>query len=121
MQSRKKVHNDREICEIDRNALSLGSTGSTQSHCMHIFDDIDSRLSKASSTFGYLGKSVWDCPGPTFEAKLKVYRAMIITPVIYASETWRVHARDAKKLNQLHLKGPHKLTNGKAKYLTLRY
>ncbi|RUS88201.1 hypothetical protein EGW08_004033 [Elysia chlorotica] len=53
---------------------------------------------KASAAFGRLRSSVWDCEGVSLTSKIKVYRAVVLSTLLYASETWTVYQRHAKKL-----------------------
>ena len=41
--------------------------------------------------------------------KLSVYKAIVLTTLLYASETWTVYQRHAKKLNRFHLNCLHNL------------
>ena len=77
--------------------------GSTLSRCVHIDDEINARIAKASSAFGRLRPTVWDRKGVHLTTKLKVYRAIVLTTLLYASETWTIYQRHAKKLNRFHL------------------
>ena len=53
--------------------------------------------------FGRLRKSVWDRQGLNIQTKLKVYQAMVLTALLYASETWTVYSRHEKVLNRFHI------------------
>ena len=83
--------------------------GSTLSRCVHIDDEINARIAKASSTFGRLRSTVWERKGVSLSTKLSVYRAIVLTTLLYASETWTVYQRHAKKLNRFHLNCLRKL------------
>ena len=76
--------------------------GSTLSQSVNIDDEVDARISKASSTFGRLYSNVWHRSGISLQTKLKVYRAVVLPVLLYASETWTVYRRHAKKLNHFH-------------------
>ena len=76
--------------------------GSTLSRSVVIDDEINTRIAKASAAFGRLSKNVWDRRGITTETKLKVYKAVVLTTLLYGCETWTVYARHAKKLNHFH-------------------
>jgi len=85
--------------------------GSTLSNVVHIDDEINNRLAKASSAFGRLRSNVWDRRGIRLETKLQVYRAVVITTLLYACETWTIYARHAKKLNHFHMTCLRKIMN----------
>ena len=48
--------------------------GSTLSRVVHIDDEVNSRIAKASAAFGQLRGSIWDRSGIRLDTKLKVYR-----------------------------------------------
>ena len=83
--------------------------GSTLSRNVVIDDEVTARLAKASAAFGRLHKNVWDRRGITLETKLKVYRAIILTTLLYGCETWTVYQRHARKLNYFHSRCLRKL------------
>ncbi|XP_052257776.1 uncharacterized protein LOC127862587 [Dreissena polymorpha] len=76
--------------------------GSTLSRNVHIEDEVNSRKAKVSSAFGRLNKTVWNRRGIKSVTKLNVYRAVVLTALLYASETWTVYQRHTKKLNHFH-------------------
>ena len=83
--------------------------GSTLSRCVHIDNEVDSRIAKASSAFGRLRSTVWERRGISLSTKLSVYRAIVLTTLLYSCETWTVYQRHAKKLNRFHLNCLRKL------------
>jgi len=76
--------------------------GSTLSRQVVIDDEIDARIAKASSAFGRLRKNVWERKGITQKTKIKVYRAVVLSSLLYACESWTVYQRHARKLNHFH-------------------
>ena len=76
--------------------------GSTLSRTVTMDDEQNTRLAKASAAFGRLDKSVWCRRGITADTKIKVYRAAVLTTLLYGCETWTVYQRHAKKLNHFH-------------------
>ena len=83
--------------------------GSTLSSNVVIDKEVESRIAKASAAFGRLRNSVWERKGLTLKTKIKVYQAMVLTALLYASETWTVYARHEKILNRFHLNCLRKL------------
>ena len=65
--------------------------GSTLSHTVVIDDKVNTRLAKASAAFGRLHKNVWDRRGITTETKIKVYKAVVLTTLLYGCESWTVY------------------------------
>ena len=62
--------------------------------------DIDNRLSKASSSFGHLSKRVWQNHALHIPTKIQVYRAVVLTSLLYGSETWVLHRRQIRLLER---------------------
>ncbi|XP_012946883.1 uncharacterized protein LOC106014210 [Aplysia californica] len=77
--------------------------GSRLSRAVHIDAEINTRVAKASASFGRLRKNVWERRGLSLSTKLKVYRAVVLSILFYTSETWTVYNRHAKQLNRFHL------------------
>ena len=76
--------------------------GSTLSREVNINVEVNSRIAKASAAFGRLRKNVWERRGLSTTTKLKVYRAVVVTTLLHACETWTVYSRHAKQLNHFH-------------------
>ena len=83
--------------------------GRTLSRTATIDTEINNRISKASVAFGRLREKVWDRRGIRLETKLKVYRAVVLTTLLYGAETWTVYRRQEKILNHFHLRCLHSL------------
>ncbi|XP_047497804.1 uncharacterized protein LOC125044886 [Penaeus chinensis] len=62
--------------------------GSTLSRAVNIGAEVINRIAKASSAFGRLRENVWERTGLSLTTKLKVYRAVVLTTLLYACETW---------------------------------
>ena len=78
--------------------------GSTLSRTTTIDAEISNRISKAGSAFGRLKENVWERRGISLETKLKVFRAVVLTTLLYGSETWTAYRRHEKQLNHFHLR-----------------
>ena len=72
---------------------------------------MNARLAKASIAFGRLQKNVWNRRGITQSTKIKVYRAIVLTTLLYGCEAWTVYARHARKLNHFHTTRLRRLLN----------
>ena len=72
-------------------------------------DEVTARIAKASVAFGRLRANVWERNGIKLDAKLKVYKAVVLPTLLYACETWTVYQRHAKRLNHFHLSCLRKL------------
>ena len=82
--------------------------GSTFSRVVHIDDEVNDRIAKASAAFGQLRGtcSVWDRSGIRFDTKLKVYKAVVLPTLLYACETWTVLPTAHQKTEPLPYKLP---------------
>ena len=72
--------------------------GSTLSRVMHIDDEVNARIAKAGAAFGRLRGNVWDRSGIRLDTKLKVYRAVVPSTLLYACETWTVYQRQTTSI-----------------------
>ena len=72
---------------------------------------MNSRLAKASAAFGRLRPTVWERSGISLATKLKVYKAVVITTLLYACETWTVYRRHARKLQHFHTTSLRRILN----------
>jgi len=78
--------------------------GSCLSSSGSLDKEISCRLAKASSSFGRLWTRVWRERGITRKTKVAVYRAVVLTSLLYGCETWTCYRRHIKKLDQFHLR-----------------
>ncbi|VDM06293.1 unnamed protein product [Schistocephalus solidus] len=46
---------------------------------------------------------MWNRHGIHLNTKLKMYKAVVLTTLLYGVETWNVYSNQARKLNQFHL------------------
>ena len=76
--------------------------GSTLSRVLHIDDEVNARIAKASAAFGQLRWSIWDQSGIRLDTKLEVYRSVVLPTLLYACETWTVYRWHVKRLNHFH-------------------
>ena len=73
--------------------------GSTFSRAVQIDDEVTARIAKASVAFGRL----WERNGSKLDTKLKDYKVVVLSTLLYACETWTVYQRHGKRLNHFHL------------------
>ena len=66
-------------------------------------DKVKTRLAKASAAFDRLNRNMWNWRGISEATKIKVYRAVILTTILYGWETWTTYQRHIKKLNHFHV------------------
>jgi len=80
---------------IDNTALPFAETFcylGSRIHCTGSLDDeITARLAKATAAFACLTKRLWDDHGIREDTKVQVYRAVVLTTLLYGSETWTLY------------------------------
>ena len=64
--------------------------------------EVNTRIAKAIAAFSRLHAEVWNRRGISLHTKLKVYRAVVLTTLLYVCETCTVYQRHARKLNYFH-------------------
>ena len=70
------------------------------------------RMSKASMSFGRLRERLWNNLNVSIRVKRKIYRAFILSTLLYGTETWTVYKRHVKKLHafmMIHLRSIMKI------------
>ena len=76
--------------------------GSVISNDAIVSKDLDNHLSKASSSFGRLSKTVWHSHTLRLSTKIQVYRAVVIPTFLYGAETWVLYQKQIRLLEQFH-------------------
>jgi len=76
--------------------------GCTISSDAKIDKEIDNRLAKASSAFGRLYKRVWNNRHLKKGTKISVYRAAVLTTLLYGAESWVTYRRHLRLLERFH-------------------
>ena len=64
--------------------------------------EVTSRIAKAARAFGCLRKSVFCDKVLSTATKRHVYRAAVLSVLLYGAETWALKAKEARKLNSFH-------------------
>ena len=94
------------IGDYDLNPVSqfqyLGSTISSSNLSLEL--EISARIAKAAGMMSKLQKRVWENKNLTNITKMKVYRACILSTLLYSSEAWKTYATQEKRLNSFHLR-----------------
>ena len=85
-----------------RNVDAFAYLGSTLTSNNSLDKEISSRLAKASAAFGRLRKRVWDDRGLRAETKCAVYRAVVLSALLYGCEAWTPYRRHIKQLEKFH-------------------
>ena len=66
-----------------------------------VSQDLDNRLSKASSSFRRLLKRVWQSHSFRLSTKIHVYRDVVVLTLLYGAETWVLY-RKIRLLERVH-------------------
>nr|VZI47152.1 unnamed protein product [Spirometra erinaceieuropaei] len=85
--------NDTQMKVVD--TTYLGST--------KIDDELSHRISKVSQAFGHLQNTVWNLHGLHLSNKLKMYKAVILPTLLYATGAWMMYKKQAPRLKYFHL------------------
>ena len=78
--------------------LEFTYLGSTISSDGCIDDEIQRRMAKASASFGRLRQRLWNNHHVSMRVKGKIYRAIMLSTLLYEAEAWTVYRRQVKKL-----------------------
>ena len=93
--------------------LEFTYLGSTISSDGCIDDEIQRRMAKASASFGRLRQRLWNNHHVSMRVKGKIYRAIVLSTLLYGAEAWTVYRRQVKKLHAFmmrHLRSIMRIT-----------
>jgi len=93
--------------------LNSPTSGRTISGNGCIEDEIQRRMAKTSASFGRLCQKLWNKHHVSMRFKGKIYRAVVLSTLLYGAEAWTVYRRHVKKLHAFvmrHLCSIMKLT-----------
>ena len=78
-----------------------------------IDDEMQRRVAKASASFGRLRQRLWNNHHVAMRVKGKIYRAIVLSTLLYGAEAWTVYSRQVKKMQAFmmrHLRSIMKIT-----------
>ena len=78
--------------------------GSTISSNLSLEPEISARIAKAAGVMSKLQKRVWSNNNLTDNTKVQVYRACVLSTLLYSSEAWTTYAAQERRLNSFHLR-----------------
>jgi hypothetical protein len=78
--------------------------GSTITNNLSLDAELNKRIGKASTTLSRLSQRVWNNSKLTLNTKISVYRACVLSTLLYASETWTLYASQEKRLSAFHMR-----------------
>ena len=67
-----------------------------------IKDEVKCRMSKAARAFGCLQRSIFQNWSFSTETKQRVYRATVLSVLLYGAETWTTKTESMRQLNGFH-------------------
>jgi exonuclease III len=94
--------------------------GSTISNCASIDSEITARIAKATAAFGRLTKRLWANRNIRLDTKIAVYKAAVITSLLFGCGTWSLKKQHIFRLEKFHqaslrkisrIRWFHKVTN----------
>jgi exonuclease III len=112
------------VITIDGNPLKAVEhfkyLGSIVSNDASMDAEITARIAKATSAFGRLIKRLWTNRGVRLDTKISVYKATVLTSLMYGCETWTLNKQQINRLEKFHqsslrkiarIRWFHKVTN----------
>ena len=85
--------------EIVRNFTYLGSNITDSGE---VSDEVKCCISKAARAFGCLQKAIFQNRRISVETKRKVYKAVVLSVLLYGAETWAIKAESMRRLSVFH-------------------
>ena len=76
--------------------------GSTVSNDASIDAEITTRIAKATGVFGRLSKRLWTNRNIRLKTKVAVYKAAVVTSLLYGCETWTLKKPHISRLESFH-------------------
>ena len=76
--------------------------GSVISKDGDVMEDVKCRIAKASKAFGCLRGSIFNNPHLSIPTKRAVYRATVLSVLMYGAETWTLKAENVRRLTTFH-------------------
>ena len=90
---------DKQLNAVD-NFKYLGSIVSSDAS---MDAEIAARIAKATSAFARLVKRLWTNRGIRLDTKIAVYKATVVTTLLYGCETWTLTRKQIGRLEKFHL------------------
>ncbi len=101
--------NNEELASVEK----FKYLGTTVMNNNKMDDEINTRMSNASISFGRLKTKVWYNKDLTFKTKCSVYRAIVLSSLLYGAETWPVYKLTAHKFNTYMMRHLRQILNVK--------
>ena len=85
--------------------------GPTISDTLSLDSELNKRIGRAATTISSLTKRVWTSKKLTKNTTIQVYRACVLSTLLYGSKSWSLHARQERKLNTFHVRCLRRVLN----------
>ena len=76
---------------------------STVTDNLDMCPELNRRIAWATSIVAKLSKRIWENHKLTTNTKMAVYRACVLSTLLYGSESWTLYSREEKRLNTFHM------------------
>ena len=103
-------HPDPPCCEVKVDNVTLKQNykfqylGSTITEKATLDEEIQFRIGRASSAFGKLQNRLWSSHHVSLKTKVQVYKAVVLSALLYGSEAWTPYRRQIKLLDAFHMR-----------------
>ena len=78
--------------------------GSVMSNDLSLEKELNRRIGRACNTFARLTERVWENSKLTINTKVAVYKACVLSTLLYGSESWTLYSHQQNKLETFHMK-----------------
>ena len=85
--------------------------GSAISDTLSLDAELNRRIGKAATTMTRLTKKSWNNSKLTVHTKIQIYRASVVSTLLYGNESWTLRARQERKLNAFHMHSLRRILN----------
>ena len=85
--------------------------GSAISDTFSLDSELNRRIGKAATTMASLTQKAWNNSKLTVYTKIQIYKACIVSTLLYGSESWTLRARQEQKLNAFHMPRLRRILN----------
>ena len=89
------------VLKVVKQFSYLGSIVSDDGRASH---EIEARVKKASVAFGMLRERVWKSHCIRLQTKLAIYKAVVLSTLLYGCETWTCYRKDIATLDSFHMR-----------------
>ena len=66
--------------------------------------EIHPRIGKASTAFGNLKHRLWSTKDLSLKIKINIYRAVVLSTLLYGTETWTFYRKHINQLDAFHMR-----------------